>query len=348
MTIDRSVYATHELLGVQRGVPVETPVFWRRWFPNIVNSTREYIEFSKIWGRKRLAPLVVPTAEGRPIYGAEEDIDQFKPAYIKPRDPVNPNHVLRRKAGLGELGQIQALDPNQRYDAIIADILREHRETIERRWEWMGAMALLNGKVTLSGESYPETEVDFRRAANHTITLAGTARWGQAGVDVVANLESWNIRMSKAKFGGAATDVIMGPGAWDVFRLNERVLQLLDTQIRNTDAASMDLGMRPGTDESFRGTLSGLSFWVYDGDYEAEDGTATDYMHEDDLLMIGNNVRGTRAFGAILDKGAEFQPLAMFPKMWEENDPPSTVVMTQSAPLMIPQNPNNTLRARIK
>ena len=42
-----------------------------------------------------------------------------------------------------------------------------------------------------------------------------------------------------------------------------------------------------------------------------------------------------------------FQPLPVFPKMWDEDDPSATILMTQSAPLMVPVNPNNTLRARV-
>ena len=64
-------------------------------------------------------------------------------------------------------------------------------------------------------------------------------------------------------------------------------------------------------------------------------------------LALGQNVMGVKAFGAILDKKASFQPLPIFPKMWDEDDPSATILMTQSAPLMVPINPNNTFRARV-
>ena len=37
----------------------------------------------------------------------------------------------------------------------------------------------------------------------------------------------------------------------------------------------------------------------------------------------------------------------MFPKMWDQEDPSVTFLMTQSAPLPVPVNINNTLRARV-
>jgi hypothetical protein len=64
-------------------------------------------------------------------------------------------------------------------------------------------------------------------------------------------------------------------------------------------------------------------------------------------VLTGPSVRGVRCFGAIQDFDANLQALAMFPKMWRSDDPSATFIMTQSAPLMVPVNPNNTFRARV-
>ena len=349
MTIERELFTTSEMIGVLRGTPVETPVFWRRWYPSVVQSTREFIEFSKIWGRKRLAPLVVPTAQGRPIYGSAEEMDQFKPAYVKPKDAVHPERVIRRFPGLGEIGQDQPMTPNERHDAIVADILREHSETIDRREEWMAAEALINGTITLEDDAFPRTVISFRREADLTVVLAGGARWGQANVEPFNDIQAWALRMAGKKFGGMPTDCLMGPGAWEEFSKSRKVLELMNTQIRQTDGTSMNFGLRGEDDAQLMGSLSNrLNIWVYTGNYEAPDGTTQEYLPTNSLLLINGNVRGVRAYGAILDKKAEFQALPRFPKMWDENDPAGTVIMTQAAPLMIPVNPNNTLKATVK
>ena len=56
---------------------------------------------------------------------------------------------------------------------------------------------------------------------------------------------------------------------------------------------------------------------------------------------------GVRCFGAILDEKAGFNAMAVFPKMWSQQDPSATYVMTQSAPLTVPVNPNNSLTAQV-
>lgn len=345
MTIERSVYGTEDLLGVMRELD-EVPVFWRRWFPTLFFSDRQKIEWSKIPSRRRLAPLVLPTIPGQPVFGTEEDLFSVMPAYIKPKDAVDAAAMLPRRAGFGELGQLQPMTPGERYNATIAAILEEHRRTIERRWEWMAAMALINAQITLVDDAYPTVTINFRRNANQTVTLAGSSTWNTAGLDLPSQVDSWIFRMNKARFGAAGRDLIMGLDAWDSMRGNASVLKLLDTQVRGT-VANIDIGIGDGTPYQFRGTLGrNLNLWTYQDYYEAPDGTEMNYLGAKEAILLAPPaaVAGVRAYGAILDKAAGLQPLAMFPKMWDSEDPSATIVMTQSAPIMVPVNPNATMK----
>lgn len=347
MTIERTVFSTQELLGVYRELE-PTQEFWLNFFPGMFMSDQERIEWSKITNHRHLAPLVLPTAQGRPTFRAEENMTSVKPGYLKPKDPVQAAAMMNRRVGLGEIGQTRPLSPSARYQATVAAVLQKHRSDIERRWEWMAAQALLYGKITLEDDGYPMAEVDFRRNANQTITLASGSRWGDTGVSIVDNLDSWTDLMGEAKFGGPASIAIMGQAAWRVFKQDPEVLKLLEQDIRNTSGTSLDLGMGNGEKVQFKGNISrNLAIWVYSDYYEAPDGTAVPYMDPRDVLLVGQGVGGVKAFGTILDVKAGFQPLPIFPKMWDENDPSATIMMTQSAPIMIPVNPNNTLRARV-
>jgi hypothetical protein len=58
----------------------------------------------------------------------------------------------------------------------------------------------------------------------------------------------------------------------------------------------------------------------------------------------GRRLNGTRCYGAIRDKRAGLAAMSLFPKMWDQEDPSVTYTMTQSAPLMVPGNPNNSFR----
>jgi len=347
MAITRTVYNTEELLGVYRDLE-SAQEFWLSFFPSLYTSESERIEWSKITDYRHLAPLVLPTAQGRPTFKAEENLFSVKPGYLKPKDAVQATAMLTRRAGLGEIGQAVPLSPQGRYNATVTAILQKHRSDIERRWEWMAAQAILNGTITLEDDGYPAATVDFKRDAGHTVALTGGARWGEVGVSIVDSIDSWNDTMADAKFGGPATDVIMGAQAWAVFKADAQVQKLLEADIRNTSGTALDLGVGNGDKVQFKGNLSrNLRIWVYSDYYEMPDGTIVPYMDPKDVLMIGQSVRGVKAFGAILDKRAGFQPLPIFPKMWENEDPSATMLMTQSAPLMVPVNPNNTFKARV-
>jgi hypothetical protein len=65
-----------------------------------------------------------------------------------------------------------------------------------------------------------------------------------------------------------------------------------------------------------------------------------------DVIGTGGSLNGTRCYGAIRDKRAGLAAMSLFPKMWDQEDPSVTYTMTQSAPLMVPGNPNNSFRLK--
>lgn len=85
-----------------------------------------------------------------------------------------------------------------------------------------------------------------------------------------------------------------------------------------------------------------LRLWTYSNTYKDEAMTEQQFLNADYVVGYGAAVEGFKMYGAIMDKGAMLRPLARFPKMWDQEDPSATFVMTQSAPLMVPVEPNNT------
>jgi hypothetical protein len=257
--------------------------------------------------------------------------------------------MIQKSAGLGELNTGAPMSPQQRYLAIVADIAKQHRNSIERRWEWLAAQAVQFGTVTLEDEAYPKTVVDFERDSDHSITLGNGARWGDNGVSIIRNIESWKSTVRQAKFGGPTDRLTVGSTAWEKMRDDDEIRELLKLDNRPyNNGVDINIGIREGLDVEYVGTLSGTTqVWVYSDYYEDPDGSVVPFMDPRDVVLTGPNIRGVRCFGAIQDHAAQLQSLEMFPKMWSEHDPSVTFVMTQSAPLMVPVNPNASLRARV-
>ena len=340
------LYDTSTLLAVMSEQDA-VPNYWLNLlFPNIFTFDEEWIDLNRIpvEGRK-LAPFVAPLAQGRPIYSEGVATSRFKPAYIKPKDPVSPTRPIARRPQ--EMLRPGAdLSPSERYDAVIADIAAYHRRAIERRWEWMAARAAIDGMVMVAGPDYPTRLVDFQRAAGHTITLAPGARFGDAGVSIIEFIQARMDQMHAAEFGGAPNRLTVGTTAWSKMRVDDEVKDLLDTTYRGGEATTLRRGLIGTGEVRYVGDLEGLEVYVY-SDYYADNGVVTPFMDPRDIVLSGPAVDGYQCFGAILDPNAEYQPLPIYPSNWRENDPPVTFVMSQSAPLPVPTRPNATLKARV-
>jgi hypothetical protein len=349
MSIEATHYDTATLGAVMR--EMEGPSnYWLGFYGSEIQFTDEYIDFSQITDNRKMAPLVVPTAQGKPIWSAAEKVQRVKPAYVKAKDPVSATRVIKRVAGFGELApNATAMSPQARYNAIITDILNQHKMAVERRWEWLAAEATIYGKVTLESDDYPKTLVDFERDAGHDIVLTGTARWGQSGVSILSTIEGWKKTVRDAKFGGATNRLTVGTDAWEVMRQDTEIRELLKLDFRNSNnGLEMNLGVMEGLEIERVGKINGTTeIVVYSDYYQDPDGTTVPFMASTDVVLTGPSVRGVRCFGAIQDKRAGWAATPIFSKMWDSEDPSATNVMTQSAPLMVPVGTNNTLRATV-
>lgn len=351
MPITENVFTTSQMLGVfydPEGDKV--PNYWLDLcFPSEIVFDTEYVDFTRITRQRKLAPLVVPTEQGSPIWSAAETRTQVKPAYVKPKDAISATRVIKKIAGFGEMNYRTQMTPAARYRALVADILLQHKQSIERRWEWLASEAVQFGQVTLSGEKYPTTVVAFGRDAGHSLNLTGGARWGQVGVDILGSIENWKKTMRNAKFGGPSNRLTVGTEAWDIMRSDAEVREQLKTDYKpGTFNNDMNLGVLEGLEVEWVGRIAGTTdIYVYSDYYETEDGTITPFMDQRDVVLTGPGLGGVRCFGAIQDIDANLQALRMFPKMWKENDPSASFILTQSAPLMVPVNPNASFRARV-
>lgn len=342
--MDTNVFTTRQLLGVIEDLRVPRTFLLDTFFSNISNSDTEVIDFDIITKGRKLAPFVSPLVAGRPVRGRGLTTKTFKPAYVKPKDLVKPNAPLKRRPGERYAGEMTA---QERHDQIVADMLEDQTASITRRKEWMAAQAFDTGKVTVSGEDYPEVEVDFGRDESLTKQLLTTARWGENGVSILDNLEDWAIEVQDLS-GAAPTDVIFDPKAWKLARADANFLEVLDN--RRQTSGNVELGpiSMPVTGARSVGQTGDFNFWVYQDTYEDDAGATAKLVPDNTVWMASAAVEGVQAHGAIHDPRAGFMALEYFPTNWITDDPAIEWLMTQSAPLVIPARVNATARIRVR
>lgn len=352
------VWDTRRSLGVYRDVEPAYQ-YWTPWFTNQVNSEEEYIDFEKLPAQRPiLAPFVMPMGRGKPVYRDQVTAMRVRPAYVKVEDTIDPLMPLRKRAGIDSpfLDENQ-LSPEQRINAIRTQMTIAHVQSIQRTWDWMAARAIIDGQVTVSGEGYPETLVDFRRDASHTVVLTSGNRWGDSGVSIFDFLQEQVDKMVGAEFGAVPTRLTMGGGVWAVLRKDPEFEKHMDTRFRG-ERATIERGLVSG-EKVFKvgdmtiGGESGqiIELWVNNDTYiDAETGATARYLENNAIVLTGtpDSVNGYRCFGRIIDRRAGYRPIPIFPRNYlTGNDPEVEKLSHKSSPLMVPLNPNATLKATV-
>ena len=330
--------------AVFRHQKAPSPPFWLNFFNRQIDFDTPEIMFDKVFGDDRgLAPFVVPTSQGRPQRLDGYEVMRLRPAYVKINDVVDPTMHIERFPGEAPLGTM-SLD--QRREVVIAELLCKQRVKFANTNEWLAARAVIDGAVTISGEDYPEVEVNFRRDPSLTSTV--TTAWGTAGADPLGDLRL--MRMRAADLSGARIRKhVFGANAWDAFAESVDLRELMNTNYggNTTQITTISDGYEG---QEFMGRIAGLNgagaidVWVDTSKFIDEDGNEQFYMDQDAVVGVSEQVQGVRCFGAIMDKRAGYRPLDYFFKNYDNENPSVEYLLGQSSPLMVPKNPNATFK----
>lgn len=344
-----SLYDLQTLAGVSRRIKT-APLYWLQFFPGQINSNDEWIWFDKVYGDDRkLAPFVVPNAAGRPGKLDGYESLRFKPAYAKLKDPVDPNAAIQRVPGEAFGG---TLTTDQRIAAMRVELIRRQKVKHKNTQNWLAARAIIDGKVTITGEDYPTTLVDFRRDPSLTIVLTGAAKWDTATGKPLDDIRDARINASELS-GARVKKWTFGGNAWALFaqRVDLKELQNINYRGQNTDMTLIDDGY-PDTVE-FMGTIAGnngqgeIQVWVDTTRYIDETGVEQFYLDQNTIVGVSDMVDGVRCFGAIQDAYAGYQAIELFQKNYITQDPSIEFISTQSGPLMVPKEPNATVSIKV-
>lgn len=335
------IFNSQVLARVVAELPAPAPFFLNSFFREIQTDDAEEICFDVEHGRHRLAPFVSPLVAGQVVHSKGFTTKTFRPAYVKDKRILNANRPLRR--ALGERIGGDAINPAVRLQLALTGELQDQLEMLTRRQEVMAIEALRTGKIIVSGDQYPTTEVDFQRDPALTRTLLGNSRWGKEDGRPLADVRAWASLIAQ-KSGARATTVAMDGKAWALFRADPEVEREL-ARFRGTAQLNPAVAGEGGR---HMGTVGDLDIWLYAGWYEDPDsGQAVQYLPDNTVIMTGPELEGVRAYGAIRDEEGGFQALPFFPKSWPGKDPGVRYLLMQSAPLPVPYRINASLCATV-
>lgn len=350
------LWQTSTMLGVFRDSRPENWYFGG-FFPNQMRSPDEWIDFEKLPIRsRRLAPFVKPMGRGHSVFTDKVQGYRFKPANLVVEDSVDPLRPLTFQPGIdASMLHPGSLTPMQRLALIKMQMIEESQTAVERRWEWMRARAIIDGKVTCDYKDGASVLVDFQRDADHTEILSGSY-WNTDGFSILGHIQTVLDTVNDAEFGGLVTRITMGNSVASVVRQSIEIMAHMDTTISG-GVHRVDRGLTSGEKiykfgELFVGGNSGhvVELWVNNETYTDETGAQVRYLGSKDVIFTAapSAVNGYECFGMIVDKDAKYQALPMFPKNFETGERVKVEnISVESAPLFVPINPNATYKATV-
>lgn len=319
------------------------------FFPEQSISREEAVYFDVLTGKPRLAPFCSPLVEGQIVESLGYKTNSFTPAYVKDKRVMEDGKAFRRRPGMPIS---TGLDPMAIRMMTIETESEDQIRMVRRRMEWMAASALRTGTITVSGEKYPTTVVNFGRDPSLNVTLTGADKWdavdgnGKLTATPLDDLEDGSGLVRDAS-GATPTDVVMDQSSWKQFRKNPQVKELLEYD-RGSPSTTIDLA--PGSYKygaTFAGNVGAYRIWIYSDSYVDDAGNTQKYLPDGYVLMISDRLEGVQHFGGIKDETNGFQVTDFYQKSWTQPDPAVRFLMLQSAPLVVPYRINASLAMKV-
>ena len=288
-------------------------------FPNRPLFTRDDVPLAELSAEHDLAPLVSPQQPGKPFDTTQSgEVRHVKPAYYKPKNQVTPAETFEiallerlRAAGIISTGNQRLSEQEQMIIAQISVMKRNH-DAIDNSVMMMAIDLLKNGKYTLHSDDYELNLVDYRTMLERQLAADG----GEAKLSVMSGLvwaALWNNEEFKKEF--------------------------------ITPYAGISVPVNPsfGVKESatFKGTFDGIEFWVYDATYRNK-GQVKRFIPKDYFSLI-SDTNGSVAHCKIKNMLANGVAQQYFDRQWYCEDPSGIMLMTESAPLVVPSNKNGVV-----
>ena len=321
--------------------------FLRRVFfgTGLALSDRAEVYFDRILPDKRMAPYVAPLAPGRIQQPKGYQRESIIPASLKPKNQITPDQVMHRLAGEAIGGEMSTAD---RAAQVRENYLIQHQEYFARRDEWMASSILRTGSVTIVGDDYPATVVNYGRLNTLTKTLTLTARWGETGVSPHDDVDAWMNEVGTA-CGSAVDIVVMDRKAWGLYIADPKAEKALDRTLGQT--AAIALGFTPTVPgaPAFKGRDGNVEFYVYNDNYDDDDGNSAQLL-PDYTVILGSRggIAGTVACGVVQHAENNFQPGEFFPHEWIDPNTGAHFVETIGSRLLVPRRINGSLCATVR
>lgn len=304
----------------------------------------------------KLAPAVVKGAV--PVQRDGFQAHEYTAPLIAPSMELSIEQLNRR---VFNESIVSSQTPEQREAQYLADDLKKLDTMITRTEEYMAAQTLLNNAYSIKQyvNGYGTTLAqDFAinffgdgKSANQAV-YTPSAAWSKTSDKILSDIAAM-CKILKKK-GLAATDVIMGANAGDIFLQNTVIRDILDNRRLQLVADAINpTQVAPGSTYVGRINAKGnmVDVYIYDATYTDVDG-AEKYFFDADKIVVTSKAVGRTAYGAV----SQYEENATEATTYAAARVPHVIVnrrdgirelVEQSRPLVMPKHLNAAISAAV-
>lgn len=350
MAIETDIYTPRTLGKLVRRLPPVRTFFLDTFFRTKKTFDTKSVEVDFKKGGRALAPFVHPKVGGKTILNAGYQTVSYTPTLVAPNKITTVDDLLERSAGENPYS---GKKPADRAVEKLAEDLRELKEMIVRRREWMAATAIFTGQIPIIGEGLNEV-IDFEFTNVETI-VTDALKWSAPTSHPMTDIERWRTKVQKNGFVNCNI-CVMASDVSAAFINHPEVKELLD--VRSYDLAAIKPRELPdGT--TYVGTIRKLGLDIYEyNEWYLDNWTDPAAPEEYPLVPDGAlALMSTRAdyseyYGAITmipEEGKKFVTVEgdMVPQTWIERRPDRRFLQINSKPLPVPHEVNSWFVAHV-
>lgn len=284
------------------------PVF--TFFQNLFTSGQTIIEMDANAididiqrGNKKLAVYIPRGTDAINIGANKALLEKFTSdtklfPLIEELTPITSDMITKRMPGESVYAP---LSKQAKQIALAMKAHREHMNRIIRRAELSAAESIRTGFQTIHGG----LKYDFYRLAAHNVSAATVWSTSATAVPVtdIAGAGDLIFRNGNRR----PTDIIFSGQSWDEFLLTTQVLNLADKRRIIHFVTDMNMDAPPGYEDwvksggVFQGQLKSgdwkFNMWTYPAIYETDADVKTQYLPDEEVMVIARGARYDRYFG---------------------------------------------------
>ena len=342
--LEKIMYDPITLQEVVKTTPTCTTFFRDRVFTGRKYHDTEFfaIDFKK--GGQRVAAFRHPEGEPDRVKNRGFETKYYTPPVVSEEKVTTASDILHRSPGENPINTGRT--PQQRALEKLREDYKELDQMVSRREEVMCMQLLTTGKIDVYGKDVHE-QIDF--GFTNKTALAGTARWGQSGADILGNINTWCRTVQRTGFVKPGM-MVVADGVADVLMADANIQKLLD--IKDYDIARIAPKELPGN-VAYIGTIQrwGLDIYSYNETY-VDDWTTPgtdvtkEYMPAGGVLLLPERNPGMCIdYGRLVEadeRNNRFITIdaARSFTSWMEKKPARRFVCVDSRPLPVPREIN--------